>query len=74
MTFLIAAMALGRSGFRGLLEILCIWHRSVCLVHAKHRRVEIVEAFALNEINHLRSNATDLPSFFEHDSAIGLLH
>jgi len=41
-------------------------------MHAQHRRVEIIEAFTLDEIHRLRANAANLPAFLENYSAIRL--
>src|SRR6476620_11683759 len=59
-------------GLRCSLEILCVRHRNIFLMHAQHRRVEIVETFALDEIHRLRANAAYLPAFLENYSAIRL--
>src|SRR4029079_9883744 len=56
------------------LEILCVWHRRVSLMHPDHRSIEIVEALALNEVDNLRAHSADLPAFLEHNRAIGFLH
>src|SRR4029078_7613687 len=65
---------LGSICFRCLLEILCVRHRCVSLMHTNHRRVEIVEAFTLNEVDYLRSHSADLPALFEYDCAIRFLN
>src|SRR5688572_28013179 len=63
---------LRRVGLRRLLEILGVRHWHVLLVHTKHWRIEVIEAFALDVVGHLRADAAHLPAFLEHDGAIRL--
>ena len=42
-------------------------------MHANHRRVERVETFSLDVVNHLSSDSADLPAFLEDNGTVGLL-
>src|SRR6266542_6886589 len=57
---------LRRVRLRRLLEILSVRHRSIGLMYSQNRRIQIVEAFALDEIDHLAADAADLPAFLEN--------
>ena len=54
-----AAIVFGNVGLGGLLETLRVRHRHVGLVHAQHRRIEVVEAVALHVVDDLRADAAN---------------
>src|SRR6185503_10516260 len=41
---------------------------------ANHRRIEIIEAFTLNEVDNLRTHSTNSPALFENNCTIGFLN
>src|SRR5712664_471132 len=57
----------------GAFEKLVVGHGHVSLSHALHRRVEVVERVALNEIHDLRTDSGVWPPFLDDDRAVGLL-
>ena len=61
-----------RAGEVGLLEALRVRHGNVGGRHAQDRRVEVVEALALDAVGDLGAEARVAPALLDHHAAVGL--